>query len=601
MNFLRRYLPILTWGPGYSRKTFVNELVAAVILTAMLVPQAMAYAVMAGLPPVVGLYASMAPLVMYTIFGTARTLAVGPVAAICLMTATAVSQVAAPGTPEYLGGTIALTLLTGILLIAMGLLRLGFVVNFVSHPVLSGFILALGAQMVVGQSASVLGIRAAGDTLLANLRSMIPNLAQTNVYNAAVGLGSIAFLLWARRGLSLLLRRLGIAERPASLLGKLGPVIALVVTTLAVWGFGLSAHGVSIVGAVPKGLPGLALPPFDAGLWSSLVLPALSLVLVSYLGSISSALTLAARRRERVDPDQELIAVGAANIGSALSGGFPVSGGLTRSAVAFDAGAETPAAGTYTAIGVALATMFMTPLFFYLPNATLAAIIIVAVLPMVTLKAFTRTYAYSTMDGAALAATAVLTMVMGSDTGLKAGVGLSIILHLYQTSRPHVAVLGQLPGTTTFRNVTRHAAVTTPEILSLRVDASLYFPNARFLEDLINQSVTANPAVRHVILECPAVNTIDSSALESLVAINQRLKDGGITLHLSEVKGPVMDRLQRSHFLQELTGKVHLTQFDAVSSINPELARQTLQAERKEPGGSADDQLNRAPGQVGLD
>ena len=428
----------------------------------MLVPQAMAYAVMAGLPPVVGLYASMAPLVMYTIFGTARTLAVGPVAAICLMTATAVSQVAAPGSPEYLGATIALTVLTGILLIAMGLLRLGFVVNFVSHPVLSGFILALGAQMVVGQSASVLGIRAAGDTLLANLRSMIPNLAQTNVYNAAVGLVSIAFLLWARRGLAPLLRRLGIAERPASLLAKLGPVIALVVTTLAVWGFGLSAKGVSIVGAVPKGLPGLALPPFDAGLWSSLVLPALTLAVVGYLGSISSALTLAARRRERVDPDQELIAVGAANIGSALSGGFPVSGGLTRSAVAFDAGAETPAAGTYTAIGVALATMFMTPLFFYLPNATLAAIIIVAVLPMVTLKAFKRTYAYSTADGAALAATAVLTMVMGSDMGLKAGVVLSIILHLYQTSRPHVAVLGQLPGTTMFRNVTRHAVVTTP-------------------------------------------------------------------------------------------------------------------------------------------
>jgi SulP family sulfate permease len=601
MDILRRYLPILTWGPGYSRKTFVNELVSAVILTAMLVPQAMAYAVMAGLPPVVGLYASMAPLVMYTIFGTARTLAVGPVAAICLMTATAASQVAAQGTPEYLGATIALALLTGILLIAMGLLRLGFVVNFVSHPVLSGFILALAVQMVVGQLASVLGVRAAGDTLLANLRSMIPNLAQTNVYNAAVGLGSIAFLLWARRGLSLLLRRLGIAERPASLLGKLGPVIALVVTTLAVWGFGLSAHGVSIVGAVPKGLPGLALPPFDAGLWSSLVLPALSLVLVSYLGSISSALTLAARRRERVDPDQELIALGAANLGSAVSGGFPVTGGLTRSAVAFDAGAETPAAGTYTAIGVALATMFMTPLFFYLPTATLAAIIIVAVLPMVTLKAFNRTYAYSATDGAALAATAVLTMVMGSDTGLKAGVGLSIILHLYQTSRPHVAVLGQLPGTMTFRNVTRHAAVTTPEILSLRVDASLYFPNARFLEDLINQSVTTNPAVRHIILECPAVNTIDSSALESLAAINQRLKAGGITLHLSEVKGPVMDRLQRSHFLQELTGKVHLTQFDAVSSINPELARQTLQAERKEPGGSADDQLKQAPGLVGLD
>ncbi len=581
MNRIRRYLPILEWGPSYSRKTFVNELVVALILTAMLVPQALAYAVMAGLPPVVGLYASMAPLVLYTIFGSARTLAVGPVAAVCLMTATAVSQVAAPGSPEYLGATIAITLLAGILLLIMGLLRLGFVVNFVSHPVMSGFILALAVQMVVGQFAAVLGIRATGDTLLANLKSMVPNLAQTNPYNAAVGISSIAFLLWARRFLLPVLRRLGIAERPASLLAKLGPVVAIVFTTLAVWGFGLSAgHGVKIVGAVPKGLPDLALPPFDAGLWSKLVLPAFMIAVVGYLGSISSALTLAARRRERVDPNQELIALGAANLGSAFSGGLPVTGGLTRSAVNFDAGAETPAAGTYTAIGVALATMFLTPLFFYLPNATLAAIIIVAVLPMVTLSAFKRTSSYSKVDGAAMAATALLTMVMGSDVGLKAGVVLSILLHIYQTSRPHVAVVGQIPGTEHFRNVKRHEVVTDPEIVSLRVDASLYFPNVRFIEDLVNEAVAANPSVRHLILVCSAVNTIDDSARESLEAINRRLKDAGISLHLSEVKGPVMDRLKRSQFLKELTGKVHLTQFDAVASIKPELARRTLEAQR---------------------
>lgn len=580
MSFLRRYLPILEWAPGYSRKTFVNELVVAVILTAMLVPQALAYAVMAGLPPVVGLYASMAPLVLYTIFGSARTLAVGPVAAVCLMSATAVAGVAAPGTPEYLGAMIAITLLSGLLLLAMGFLRLGFVVNFVSHPVMSGFILALGAQMLVGQFASVLSIRAAGDTLLDNLKSMIPNLAQTNPYNAAVGISSIAFLLWARRFLLPVLRRLGIAERPAALLAKLGPVVAIVFTTLTVWGFGLSANGVKIVGTVPKGLPDLALPPFDPGLWSKLVLPALMLSVVGYLGSISSALTLAARRRERVDPNQELIALGAANLGSAFSGGFPVTGGLTRSAVNFDAGAETPAAGTYTAIGVALATMFLTPLFFYLPNATLAAIIIVAVLPMVTLKAFKRTSSYSKIDGAALAITAVLTMVMGSDVGLKAGVVLSIVMHIYQTSRPHVAVVGQVPGTEHFRNIKRHQVVTDPEIVSLRVDASLYFPNVRFIEDFVNETVAANPSVRHLILACPAVNTIDDSARESLEAINRRLKGAGISLHLSEVKGPVMDRLKRTHFLEELTGKVHLTQYDAVASIKPDLARRTLQANR---------------------
>jgi SulP family sulfate permease len=584
MNFLRRYMPILEWGPSYSRKIFVNELVVALILTAMLVPQALAYAVMAGLPPVVGLYASMAPLVLYTIFGSARTLAVGPVAAVCLMTATAVSQVAAPGSPEYLGATITITLLSGLLLLAMGFLRLGFVVNFVSHPVMAGFILALAIQMIVGQFASVLGVRAAGDTLSANLQSLIPNLAQTNLYNAAVGGSSIAFLLWARRFLLPVLRRLGIAERPASLLAKLGPVVAIVFTTLAVWGFELAGHGVKIVGTVPKGLPDLALPPFDPGLWSKLVLPAFMIAVVGYLGSISSALTLAARRRERVDPNQELIALGAANLGSAFSGGLPVTGGLTRSAVNFDAGAETPAAGTYTAIGVALATMFLTPLFFYLPNATLAAIIIVAVLPMVTLKTFKRTSSYSKIDAAAMAATALLTMVMGSDVGLKAGVVLSILLHIYQTSRPHVAVVGQIPGTEHFRNVKRHEVVTDPEIVSLRVDASLYFPNVRFIEDLVNETVAANPSMRHLILVCPAVNNIDDSARDSLEAINRRLKDAGISLHLSEVKGPVMDRLKRSQLLEELTGKVHLTQYDAIASLKPDLARQTLDAQRANTG-----------------
>ena len=241
----------------------------------------------------------------------------------------------------------------------------------------------------------------------------------------------------------------------------------------------------------------------------------------------------------------------------------------------FEAGAETPAAGAFTAVGIALATLFLTPLLFFLPNATLAATIVVAVLSLVDLGALKRTWVYSKADFAAMAATILVTLVEGVEAGLVVGVGLVDLPPPLRTSRPHVAVVGQIPGTAHFRNVARHAVVTDPEILSLRVDESLYFPNARFIEDLVNEAVAANPAIRHVILECPAVNTIDTSALESLEAINHRLKDGGITFHLSEVKGPVMDRLKRSHFLQELTGKVHLSQYDAVASINPDLARRT--------------------------
>jgi len=248
--------------------------------------------------------------------------------------------------------------------------------------------------------------------------------------------------------------------------------------------------------------------------------------------------------------------------------------------VNFEAGAETPAAGAFTAVGIALVTLFLTPLLFFLPKATLAATIIIAVLSLVDLGALKRIFDFSKADFAAMASTILVTLVMGVEVGLVVGVGLSIFLHLYATSRPHVAVVGQIPGTTHFRNVARHAVVTDPEIVSLRVDASLYFPNARFIEDLVNEAVAANPAVRHLILECPGVNTIDASALESLEAINHRLKDGGITFHLSEVKGPVMDRLKRSHFLEELTGKVHLTQYEAVASVKPDLARRTLEAQK---------------------
>jgi sulfate permease, SulP family len=578
-NF-RRYLPILTWAPDYTRRTFTNDLIVAAIVTVMLIPQSLAYALLAGLPPQIGLYASMAPLVLYAVFGTSRTLAVGPVAVASLMTAAAAGTVASQGSSEYIGAAIALALVSGLLLLAMGLLRLGFLANFLSHPVISGFITASGIQIAAGQIGPLLGIKADGHNLPELVVSLASNLAQTNLYTAIIGLASLAFLFWARRSLNPLLRGVGLSERTADILAKVGPAAAIAVTTAAVWSLDLAAHGVRIVGTVPQGLPKLSLPPLDPGLWSKILVPALLISIVGYVESISVALTLAAKRRQRIDPDQELIALGASNIGAAFSGGFPVTGGFSRSVVNFDAGAETPAAGAFTAIGIALATMFLTPLLFFLPNTTLAATIIVAVLSLVDLGALKRTYAYSWTDFAGMVATIVVTLADGVEAGLVVGVGLSIFLHLYKTSRPHIAVVGQIPGTAHFRNVERHNVVTSPEILSLRVDESLYFPNARFLEDRINEAVAANPAIRHLILECPAVNAIDASALESLEAINRRLKDGGITFHLSEVKGPIMDQLKRSHFLDELTGKVHLTQFEAVSSINPELARRTLAAER---------------------
>jgi sulfate permease, SulP family len=580
MSMLRRYLPILTWGAEYSGRTFTNDLVVALIVTVMLIPQSLAYALLAGLPVQVGLFASMAPLLLYAVFGTSRTLAVGPVAVASLMTAAAVAPLAAQGSPEYLGAAIALALVSGLMLVAMGLLRLGFLANFLSHPVVSGFITASGLQIAAGQMAPVLGIHVEGETFVEIVKPLVQGLGETVPATAVIGLGSLAFLFWSRSRLKPLLLRVGLGEKTAGTLAKLGPAVALVASTVAVWSFGLDQHGVNVVGDVPKGLPRLALPPFDMALWTKLLVPALLISIIGYVESISVALTLAAKRRQRVDPDQELIALGASNLGAAISGGFPVTGGLARSVVNFEAGAETPAAGAFTAVGIALVTLFLTPLLFFLPKATLAATIVVAVLSLVDLKALKHTWDYSRADFAAMAATILVTLVEGVEAGLVVGVGLSIFLYLYATSRPHIAVVGQIPGTTSFRNVARHAVVTDSEILSLRVDESLYFPNARYVEDRVNEAVAASPTLRHVILECPAVNAIDTSGLESLEAINARLKDGGITFHLSELKGPVMDRLKRSHFLQHLTGKVHLSQFEAVSSINPDLARRTRDAER---------------------
>ncbi len=343
--------------------------------------------------------------------------------------------------------------------------------------------------------------------------------------------------------------------------------MAIGATVLAASALDLGARGVALVGAIPAGLPGLALPILSPDLVLAL-LPAAALIsVVGFVESVSVAQTLAARRRERIVPDQELVGLGAANIAAALSAGYPVTGGFARSVVNFDAGARTPAAGVMTAAGIALATLFLTPWLADLPQATLAATIILAVLSLVDFGAVLRTWRYSRGDFAAMAATILTTLLAGVEPGITAGVLLSLTLHLWRTSRPHSAIVGQVPGTEHYRNVERHAVQTDPGILSLRVDESLYFANARFLEDRIAALVAETPALRHLVLMCPAVNSIDASALESLTEINHRLHEAGITLHLSEVKGPVMDRLARSDFLTQLSGRVFLSQHAAICAL----------------------------------
>lgn len=568
---LARRLPILQWLPGYGGADLGSDLVAALIVTIMLIPQSLAYALLAGLPVEMGLYASILPLVAYALFGTSRALAVGPVAVISLMSAAAAGEVAAPGSALFVTASLLLALLSGLILLALGLLRLGFIANFLSHPVIAGFISASGILIALSQVKHLLGVQAGGQTLPELLPSLARALPDTNLAVLAIGGGATLFLFWVRRGLAPLLRRLGLGPRGAGLLAKTGPVFAVVATTLAVWGFDLVAAGVPVVGAVPQGLPPLTLPAWDAALWRQLAWPAALIALVGFVESVSVAQTLAAKRRQRIEPDQELVALGAANLASALSGGYAVTGGFARSVVNFDAGAATPAAGAFTALGILAASLALTPLLAFLPQATLAATIVVAVLSLVDLAALGRAWRYSKADFLAMLATIAVTLGVGVEAGILAGVGLSILLHLWRASRPHIAVVGLVPGTEHFRNVKRHAVLTSPAVATLRVDESLYFPNARVLEDSVLALAAGNPALKHVVLMCPAVNHIDMSALESLELINQRLKDAGVAFHLSEVKGPVMDRLAGSHFLATLTGQVFLSQYQAFQRLAPEV------------------------------
>lgn len=564
---LAKLLPILEWARGYNGGLLASDALAGVIVTIMLIPQSLAYALLAGLPAEMGLYASILPLVAYALLGSSRTLSVGPVAVASLMTAAAVGKVAASGTIGYATAAIAMAMLSGAMLLLMGCLRFGFLANFLSHPVVSGFITASGIIIGFSQLRHILGVDGHGETLPQLLQSLAANLPNFNIVTLATGALAMLFLFWARKGLSPLLLRLGLTEPAAGFLAKTGPVLVIIATTLASYTGDFASRGVALVGAVPSGLPAFALPSFEAGLWSELAVSALLISIIGFVESVSVGKTLAAKRRQRVDPNQELLALGAANVASAVSGGFPVTGGFSRSVVNFDAGAQTQAASVIAAAGIALAALLLTPVLFFLPKATLAATIIVAVTSLIDFGVIKRAWHYSRSDFIAIVTTIGLTLLLGVELGVLAGIVASIGLHLYKTTRPHIAVVGAVAGTEHFRNVERHNVITHRNIISLRVDESLYFANAGYLEDYIYGLVADIEGLEHVILQCTAVNEIDLSALEALEAINHRLREQGLSLNLSEVKGPVMDALKKSHFLEELNGRVFLTHHQAVKAL----------------------------------
>ena len=573
---LASLLPASVGLSRYSRQDAFGDLTAGVIVAIMLVPQAMAYALLAGLPAEVGLYASMAPPIIYALFGSSRALAVGPVAVASLMVAAALGNRAAEGSADYLSGAIVISLEVGLILFALGLTRAGFVANYLSHPVMSGFTSAAALIIALSQVKHLLGLPMPGNLDFGHtMVAIVAAIVEINPVTAGIGIGSIILLILVRNHLVILLRRIGVPAKTAVLLTRTGPLVVVVIATALVASLGLDiGSGVAVVGPIPAGLPHLAAPSFDLGLWAELGPSSLAIALVSFVESVAIAKVLAAKRRERVIPNQELIGLGLANVAGAFTGASPVCGGFARSAVNFQGGARTQMAAIVTAVLVGLSTAFLTPLFHYLPQAVLAAIIVISVIGLFEPHLFIKNFRYSKADGIAQGVTFLAVLGLGIEYGILTGIALSLLFHLWRTSRPHIAIVGRVGPTEHFRNVLRHKVTTYPGLLLLRVDESLYFPNIKFIEDRVLAEVAERPGLKHFVLICSSINVIDATALETLEELRVTLAEHGVGLHLAEVKGPVMDKLERIGFVDRLGREhIHLSTHDAVQRLAEERNR----------------------------
>ena len=560
-------MPILRWGRDYDKAKLIDDSMAAVIVAIMLVPQALALALVAGLPPHVGLYASIFGLSIYALFGTSNTLSVGPVAVLSLMTAAALGKLGISDPSQLVAAALTLAFLSGVFLLLLGLMRLGFMANFLSHPVISAFITASAIIIGLSQVQHLLGTTSSGQNIIELLASLRDSMGEINWITLGLGLASIAIIVWCRTGLASLLTKMGLGGRLVTSISRSGPVIVALLTGLLCYGLRLDQQGVQLLGVVPAGLPGLTVPDFSLDLIRDLFWSAVLLSIIGFVESVSVAQTLAAKRREQIELDQELIGLGAANIAVSFTGGFPVCGGFSRSVVNFDAGAATPAAGLMTAVLIASVALLFTPVLYWLPKVALASIILVAIYPLLDFSALGKSWKYSKADFIAVSITLFLTLLVGVEIGIASGVLASILMHLYKTSQPHVAVIGRVAGTEHFRNVERHDVETFDNILSIRIDESLYFANTRFLEELIFRLMAKKPQLEHVILMCTAVNAVDMSALQTLEKINQTLSEIDIKLHLSEVKGPIMDKLVKTTLLANLSGSNYLSHNLAVEDL----------------------------------
>ena len=538
---------LLAWARHYRLAWLSGDLVAGVVTAIMIIPQSMAYAMLAGLPVQIGLYASLLPLLGYALFGTSMSMSVGPVAVTALMTAALLSPLATVGSEHYYQLAIWLALLSGALLFVLGLLRMGFLANFLSHPVISGFISGASILIMLSQLPHLLGLA----SLPTSPAQLLAVWQPVNGLVLAMGLTALAALLYARSRLAGHLQQLGLSASAARLLARLAPILVVLLGLLVTIAGDLGARGVPVVGSLPAGLPALVWSTPDFATLRALLLPAALISLVGFVESVSIAQSLARRKRQSINPDRELLALGAANLGSAVTGGFAVCGGFSRSGVNVEAGANTPLAGVISALVIGLILLTIAPLFAWLPLVVLAVVILVAVVPLIDIASLRRAWRYDRREGLTLICTALGVLLLGIEEGIVLGVGLSIVTQLWRGSRPHVAVVGRVPGTHYFRNTQRHLVETEPQLLAIRIDENIFFANTKAIERAILQALRDYPDTRELLLILSAVNHIDSTGLDMLDELSLGLRERDIHIHLAEVKGPVMDQLEQTDWIKE--------------------------------------------------
>ena len=551
---IHSFFPIFTWLKTYSRQDFNGDLFAGIITAILLVPQGIAYAILAGLPPQLGLYASILPPVIYVLLGTSRTLSVGPVSIAAIMIAGVLNSPEVSVLGQPVESALILSAESGLIMLLMAVLKMGGLVNFISHPVLTGFTSGASLLIIGSQLPQLVGLKSF------ECNGVWPcykeSLLNYNSETLLLGVAAIVLLVFFGKPLIWLLKKNRVKPSLVIAMSKCGPLLTVLISTLVVVYF-KELGAIKVVGAVPSGFPTLNLNFIASEHWRLLLPSAAFIALIAYVESVAIAKVTANLRSEKITPNQELIALGMANLTTAISGGMPVAGGFSRTMVNFSAGARTQIAMLIAAGILAIAVMFCAPLFQNIPKAALAAIILVAIIPLVRLDKIIETWRYDRGDGLAECVTLLGVLVLGIEEGITLGVILTFVSYLRKTSQPHIAVVGRIPNTGHYRNIKRHKVETWPHLLLLRIDESITFANVNFIENFITAELNRQEAIEHVVFILTSVSDIDATALEALENLNKSLRDIGIIMHLSEVKGPVFDKLEKTHLFSQLKpGKI---------------------------------------------